>query len=77
MFDEFKKRLTAAQDSYTLACRALDAQLKAVVARDPKHLKAAKALQADYAIAPEPLALAAHEQPAAAPETKPKASKKK
>lgn len=62
MFKELEKRLQVAQDTYTHACEGLDAQLHAIVSRDPAQLSAAQALQAQFAIAPakHPLAAAEH-----------------
>lgn len=74
MFEELQKRLQIGKDAYAMVVSGIDTQLKALVSRDPLHLKGAKALQALYPHDPTPLALAAAEQPAtdAAPAAAPK-----
>lgn len=81
-FEELEKRLQIAKDAYARACASIDASLKSIVSTNPKHLKAAKTLQASYADLEPPLDLAGAEQPVteqpapAAPEPPKKDTKK-
>lgn len=70
MFAELQKRLDLAKEAYQHVIDGIDKSLKASVSADPKHLKAAKALQAEYPVTPTALALSASEQPSDEPKTK-------